>query len=245
MKTFKHSGDLGDIIYSLPTIKDLGGGILYLDVNGGKDDEYCIPQLRFTGGRTKFNLNSFNFIYPLLKIQPYLHDVRIFNNEHIDYNLNKMRQIILLGSRSKHSCLVDSHREAFNLPEYDVNNPWIQCDEVIKLKKDVILSRSPRYQSSYVFLQTLKDLFTNHGIFIGLKKEHELFEWTFDVKVDFYDSNSSLDIAKVIKGSRAMFSNSNFNLALAIGLGHNDIWQELPKHCNITLFPGKLGMKII
>ena len=31
IKTFKHSGNLGDIVYSLPTIIALGGGILYLN----------------------------------------------------------------------------------------------------------------------------------------------------------------------------------------------------------------------
>ena len=58
VKTFLHSGDLGDIIYSLPTIRKLGGGILYLDITGGSKDEYCKQQ---TTDRLKFNINSFNF----------------------------------------------------------------------------------------------------------------------------------------------------------------------------------------
>jgi hypothetical protein len=29
-KTFLHSGSLGDIVYSLPTIQALGGGVLYI-----------------------------------------------------------------------------------------------------------------------------------------------------------------------------------------------------------------------
>jgi hypothetical protein len=36
-KRFKHSGDLGDIIFSLPTIRALGGGTLYLDPAGGQN----------------------------------------------------------------------------------------------------------------------------------------------------------------------------------------------------------------
>ena len=38
MKTFKHSGDMGDIIFSLPTIRALGGGVLYLDPRGGQKE---------------------------------------------------------------------------------------------------------------------------------------------------------------------------------------------------------------
>src|ERR1043165_8558277 len=30
MKTFRHGGKIGDTIFSLPTIRELGGGILYL-----------------------------------------------------------------------------------------------------------------------------------------------------------------------------------------------------------------------
>lgn len=41
MTTFKHSGDLGDIIYSLPTIASPGGGELLLDVSGGAEDPMC------------------------------------------------------------------------------------------------------------------------------------------------------------------------------------------------------------
>ena len=37
MKTFKHSGDMGDIVFSIPTVRALGGGVLYLDPDGGQE----------------------------------------------------------------------------------------------------------------------------------------------------------------------------------------------------------------
>ena len=39
MKTFKHSGDLGDIILSLPAVSSMGGGVLYLDPQGGERED--------------------------------------------------------------------------------------------------------------------------------------------------------------------------------------------------------------
>lgn len=244
--TFKHSGDLGDIIYSLPTMKSLGGGVLYLDVGGGVDDEYCKDQLRMIGGKTKFNLNSFNFLKPLLLNQPYIEDVKIYNGEKIDFNLNKFRKLYFDGIvRSKHNCLLDANRLSFNLPPYDVNIPWIDCGEPIKLNKNLIVSRSPRYQSAFAALQANKFVFQENAIFIGLKKEHELFEWTFGIKLDFFESGSALEIAKVIKGSDCIISNSTFNLSVALSIGHNNIVQEIDKVCQITLFPEKKGMRII
>ena len=53
VKTFKHSGDIGDIIYSLVTIKKMGGGILYLDTSGGITDKAC--NLQCLDKKTKFN----------------------------------------------------------------------------------------------------------------------------------------------------------------------------------------------
>ncbi|CAN5598580.1 hypothetical protein BH10PLA1_BH10PLA1_05760 [soil metagenome] len=35
-KTFKHSGDMGDVILSLPAVRALGGGVIYLDPSGGE-----------------------------------------------------------------------------------------------------------------------------------------------------------------------------------------------------------------
>jgi len=247
MKTFKHSGDLGDIIYSLPTMKNLGGGILYLDISGGIDDEYCKRQLSdIWDGKTKFNQKGFDFLYPLLKEQKYITDVRVYNGETIDYNLNKLRQQFLNpNTRSKHRCLVDLHRQAFGLSPYDVNKPWLECGDPIKLEKNIIVSRSPRYQGSYVYLATYRKYFQQFGTFIGLKKEHDLFEWTFGVKIDFFESSSALEIAKVIAGSKQLVSNSTLNLAIGMGLKDIHILQEMDKACSITLFPDKKLMKYI
>jgi hypothetical protein len=245
MKTFKHSGDLGDIIYSLPTMKDLGGGILYLDISGGVDDEYCKTQLGdIWDGKTKFNQKGFDFLYPLLKQQKYITDVKVYNGEKIDYNLNKMRQQFSSpNTRSKHRCLVDLHRQALGLNPYDVNNHWLECGEPIKLEKSLIISRSPRYQGSYVWLAWNRKSIEKFGTFIGLKKEHELFEWTLGIKIDFFDSNSALEIAKVIAGSKTLISNSTLNLAIAMGLKNIHIIQEMDKACFITSFPDKNFME--
>ena len=73
--TFKHSGDLGDIIFSLPTIKALGGGILYLDPDAGQSD----PLVTWGKGiynKTKLTQAGIDAITPLLEYQSYIHEVR-------------------------------------------------------------------------------------------------------------------------------------------------------------------------
>lgn len=80
--TFLHSGECGDIIASLSTIKLLLGesrvARLYLDVTGGmtcNSDQVN----KIIGRPMKFNQAAFDFIKPLIENQDYIESVRIWN----------------------------------------------------------------------------------------------------------------------------------------------------------------------
>jgi hypothetical protein len=246
MKTFKHSGDLGDIVYSLSVIKVLGGGTLYLDIEAGKDDPYCQQQLSIWGGSTKFNRSGFDFLLPLLKNQSYIHDVKIYNGENIDFNLNKMRFTLMnQNNPKKQHCLLNAYHESFSLPDYDVNQPWLDCGDPIYLEKKIAVTRSPRYQGAYTFLAANRSIISEDGVFLGSRKEHDLFEWTFNTKIEFFDTNSALDVAKIISGCEKVISNSTFGLAVAVGLPNKSIIQEVDKVNRLTDFPNKKNMILV
>ncbi len=244
-KTFKHSGDLGDIIYSLPVIKTLGGGTLYLDITGGEDEPSCRAQCM--DGKTKFNKISYDFIKPLIEVQPYIKEVKIYQKgQKIDYNLNLFRyKFADPNSRSKTKNLLDLHMEAFGLPEWDPNEPWLFVDNPIKLERKTIVTRSPRMQANFPWFQSNKFKFRDNAIFLGLPKEHEFFEWTFDIKIPYHPVKDALEIAKILKGAKALAANSTFILSVAIGLGTVPIVQEVEPHFPTTVFPGKTNMNYI
>jgi hypothetical protein len=244
-KTFKHSGDLGDIIYSLPVIKQLGGGTLYLDITGGEDEEIC--KMQCIDGKTKFNKTSFDFIKPLLEVQPYINGVEIYQkNQKIDYNLNLFRyKFSDPNARSKTRNLLDLHMEAFGLPEWDPNEGWLQVESPVTLDRGTLVSRSPRMQSNFPWFQSNKFNFRDKAIFIGLPKEHEIFEYTFDVKIPYHQVKDALEIARVIAGCKAFVANSTFTLSVAIGLGTVNIVQEVEPHFPTTYFHGKKNMNYI
>ena len=52
-------------------------------------------------------------------------------------------------------------------------------------------------------------------------------------------------MARIIGGCELMVANSTFALAIAIGLGHVEIVQELEPHHPTTYFEGKTNMKYI
>ena len=240
MKTFKHSGDLGDIIYSLIPMKELGGGILYLDVTGGEDDIYCEKHLGPVGGKTKLSINGINFIKELLEQQSYIEKVEIYDPEKhkINFNLNKFRS----GFSNTVVDLIQANTSIHGLRNYDINNPWMQVNGEINLNKNTLIARTPRYQGAHCFLQgNIKNLQQN-AVFIGTKEEHKLFEWAMGHEIDFYDTSSALEIAKLIKGTEIIICNSSFVLALSLALGHTQIYQETCNGLALTIFKNKTGM---
>src|ERR1035438_9074901 len=118
--TFKHSGPLGDIIYSLPAVKALGGGVLYLDVEGGKDDEFVTRQS--VNRNTGFGPAGYQTIRPLLMEQPFIEDVRIWQNEKVDYNLDSFRTLLV---NSGNTNLTTLYLRRFGLDESHADTPWL------------------------------------------------------------------------------------------------------------------------
>lgn len=244
MTTFKHSGDLGDIVYSLPTIEKLGGGTLYLDLGGGADEP--IIQTQVVEKRTKLNQAGLDFLAPLLRAQPCLKDVAAWSGEAIDYNLNRFRyKLADPQSRSKTKNLLDLHLDAFNLPPHDPNRGWLVCGEPIRLDKRIVVARSPRYQSNYPWFVLRKYALRDKAVFIGLPKEHELFEYTFDIAIDYRPVADALEMARVIAGCETLIANATFALALGIGLGTVAIVHELEPHFPTTYFEHRKNITYI
>src|SRR5947208_2662564 len=96
-KTFKHSGDLGDIIFSLPTVRALGGGVLYLDPTGGELEPLVKEPLKLRT-HTKLTAAAIDSLRPLLLLQEYIADVRFWHGERVDYNLDEFRRSTAKGN---------------------------------------------------------------------------------------------------------------------------------------------------
>src|SRR6186713_1910265 len=89
-KTFRHGGKIGDVIFSLPVIRELGGGIVYLPES---TPDACN--------------NLYSGLKDLLEEQPYIKEVReypswlpymqLVPDIHIDYDLDRARMQTLKG----------------------------------------------------------------------------------------------------------------------------------------------------
>ena len=257
-KTFKHSGDLGDIIYSLPTIQKLGGGVLYLDPTGGEGDEECVKHCSPNRKRgynrvTKFNRAGCDFITPLLKEQYYIDDVRVWGGEKVNYNLNKHRELFATHHPMN---IAEQHLKAFGVSDHPYEEktctsllpPWLKIKTSANMLRDAfggkqrgVIARSLRYQyqgNVWDYLVEKNSYEIKDSIFIGNELEHACFKAEFfdlpHVKVK--DAN---EMAQIIGSASYFFGNQSFPTAICMGLGNTPAYIEVCGYVPNTIFDRK------
>ena len=210
LKTFQHSGNLGDIIYSLPAIIALGGGILYIKIETdrlGLNREAPLPN--------PMTEPMAHQLIELLKTQPYLADIKLYHNEGIDYNLDRFRE----HRAVMRNHIAGSHLEVFGV-NYNLALPWLQGISPLYIN-DIVISRTKRNLSTVnKFDWQVLEKYQKNCVFIGFADEHEAFVKSTGLKVERYAAPSILEIARVIRGSKLFIGNQSLGFALAEGMKH-------------------------
>ena len=245
--TYRHSGCLGDVIYSLPVIQRLGAGELQL-IEGGvpaaiqKYNNGPVPAA-YEG---KLSLQEIDMLTPLLEAQSYITRVSLTsdNEPPPDVDLDRFRGTV---GQSFTGNFLATYFQTFGIPytDADIIAPWLTVPSTTRVAKFVI-SRTMRYRSSKTstiptWINLLRDNnIVDDCVFIGLPNEHKDFEETFNVKIPLYTCRDFLDMAQVIAGCDQFLGNQTFAYGIAQGLGKSTILETLtwrPLHQNECFFP--------
>ena len=147
MKTFRHGGGGGDMLYGLATMKNLGGGELLLNIDADK-----------------------KFYKSLLEAQPYIKKLTYYQMNSsewrkvkADYDLDLFRE-----QPFNEFPLLKCHAMAFNL-SFDLSLPWLENIEP-KAVSEIVINDTGKLRWEGVTLNwnELKE-FKSKCIFIGLK----------------------------------------------------------------------------
>lgn len=220
-----HAGQLGDVIYALPTIRALGPGKLITSLRRDRHD----------------SLATF------LRLQSCITEVEHFaRGGNLDFanlppgtthDLNQMRlpQYAPLHVRT----LIASHSLPFGV---EVNSdPWLEPGN--KWERGyfdrAIVSRSFRYRRTDIDWRAEIDrLSTMHRYvcFVGLKSEYSDFRASYPdlPEVSFIPCPAAEDLARVIYESRSFSGNQSFPLSLAVGFGVPHRIERAPFHSNCS-----------
>lgn len=240
---FRHSGDIGDLISSLASVKEIcekdrAKAIMVLDASGGWMDEHVKVQ---APNGLKFNRKAAEFVEPLLNVQPYIAGVEIddYGNKPVDFNLNAFRRYFLdRGSAIEtNQNLMMLHQKACGL-EIGYKGAWLVAPGD-SIRHEFILARTPRYQSSHIFCDAIKKAVVEHGEFIGTDFEHQLWKETFGYLPKRLQVKDMLEAANAIKSSDMFFSNGTAFYWVAVGLGHPNIYTEVGVQIPTTIFNTK------
>lgn len=227
MKTFRHSGDLGDIIYSLCAIKHLGGGDLILTPS---------PKTRVL--MSPAILDSMK---RLLLSQSYIHEIQYVNeyNITVDHDLDIFRQTFNTSHRPSLTVqdkkpLIDYILDSQKVPLEAKASPWLSPPPPIPIA-DVVINRSFRYRNEAFPWFKIHARYAHQAVFVGTLEEHT--DFVFEVgPIQYQPIYDLYDMAQLIRGSKLFIGNQSCAYAIAEGMHHTQLIQEVNPNSPDCLF---------
>lgn len=195
MKSFKHSGDLGDIIYALPIVKALGGGRLYLNIHGA----------------TKFNQQGYKAIKPLVESQSYIESAPLYKGEDFDYDLDLFRKRLGLGGGN----LTDWQMYPFGLKKHIYHEPWLVVPSTCTGSFKILISKSERYLNPNIDWVKLCTPYVKDAAFVGLKNEYNIFVEETGFEIPFVATRNFYELALFIEECKLFIGNCSAPYAIA------------------------------
>jgi len=253
--TYKHSGMLGDLIYSLPIVKHTGGGKFFLHLNQAE----WIGKHYYNSGvnpfhKNRMTLSDFEFMREFMLAQEYITEFLPLDikTTEITHNLDRFRPLFIQHPGNYVDCYADSFAITDNsIKEQLRNTGWITVPNPTKLAdRDVAINRTSRWlppQLSPIWNEWKEQGIEQRAFFLGLPDEHTAFCQATGWDIPHHPTKNLLQIAQCIAGSKVFIGNQSVALSLALGLGHRDIWcegrRDLPIERNECYFQQRLGLQ--
>ena len=220
--SFSHCGHLGDVINSLPTVKELSKNHkCNFFIHTEKPLEDNAKNYKSFGDVVYLENKAVDMLMPLFANLPYIKKTEKLKNQEIDIDFNLIREMPINFN-------IDSVRWYFHITgaHANLNEPYIYADPHKDIKNKIVIMRNTRRKSfiiNYKFLKNYKDL-----LFIGLENEYK------DLKkevpnLEFYDCKDFLEVAEIIKASKFFLGNLSFGYTIAEGLKIPRLLESVPE----------------
>lgn len=221
---FSHMGTIGDVWAAIPAMNQYYKFrkkkiILYL-INGQPTNYYegavhptTDPN---TGELVMLNESMIKMMTPLLKAQKCIADVKIWEGEEIQVDLNKMRNTFV---NMPMGCI--SRWQFYTWPELacDLSQKWLTAPNSKKdlAKGKIIVTRTERYlnpQINYTFLKK----YERDILFCGTELEYQIFKLRYNLDIGRLIINDFLELAQALKQCKFHISNQTQAFQISQGL---------------------------
>jgi len=211
MKRFVHGGDMGDLIYSLPTVRALGGGELTLS----PFEQY-----------TDLSLEKISFLKPLLELQEYIIKVSVGSFVKGMINLDLFRGE---GFDLHNTNLAEMYCKTHNVKNSVIKQVWLKCNKKSIYGKTVVFCRSHRYHNRGEFWFNIVRSYGDKAVFLGIKSEYDSFVKQFGCSyIPFYKVKDALELAEIISGCELFVGNQSLPYSICEGLKKRAILEVSP-----------------
>jgi len=226
MNTYRHAGDIGDLLAFLPVIRYFGGGVLYIEA-APYTRQFLTP-------------DKWRDLDLLLKEQPYIVDVLPWNGERVsicgnDFRAHMGRALRKGDPAARRKSLVDWQLEAHGVPLTEKDKAWLGVEpEVVA---PVVINRTgPGRQPHHVYhnpnfpWHRVWQKYHKEAVFVGLPEEHEVFCAACG-DVARYPTADLYQAAKVIAGAKLFIGNQSACFWMAEGMKKNivlEVWPSGP-----------------
>lgn len=246
MMTYRHSGTLGDLIYSLSIVKKLPPGKFLVAL---RNIEHCVSQYGYRATevaaehRGRLTDSDYDMLRPLLERQSYIQDVGTWTQTDPEplVDLDKFRGVLF---RKFEGNYVQAYHMTFGMPYtmQDLDSAWLQADAVTVAP--IVISRTSRYQSpggAAVWQSLLQQPgVVDNAIFVGNAQEHQTFQSEVQVDIRHHVINDFLELANLVAGAQMVMANQNFVYSLAMALARPAVLETIkskPLTHNECFFP--------
>lgn len=238
--SFSHSGTIGDVIAALPAIKQgvaasgkpavlyLKNGVEYVQPYKGT----VHPTKDESGLMVMLNTNVIEMLIPLIAAQPYIKEVKQYDGEPIDVDLDMIRETycgIPVFPIQRWYFIV------FPQLSCDLSIPWLDIPDGEKdfASGKVIVNRTERYQNTNMNYSFLKE-YEDDILFFGTMREYNLFCMQFNLNIRKLHIKNFLELAQAIKQSKFYLGNQSMGFQVAEGMKHNRIVELFSPAPNVT-----------
>jgi hypothetical protein len=209
MRYFYHSGAKGDIVYSLPTVKAMGGGGFLLRYT--RKNRAVIPLLKSLPYITEVVYEDPISLIPqgeLCALGDFWWKGKFYHNLDQYRIVDKIRR-----NKLKTYHLVQSHLDIYNV-HFDYSKPWLTNVEP-KMIAPIVVNRSRRYHDAEEIDWNLLRPYKDRIIWFGNQAEWKKFKEITGMELEWHHMNSLLETARIIKGSKIFIGNQSLSFALA------------------------------
>jgi hypothetical protein len=202
------SGHLGDLIYSLTATKRVA------ELHGAVDFHIGFREQNTVSGHPSggycMNLNSYEYIKPLLEHQSYIRKVEMHSHIDMGYDFDNFRH------HGLNLAAGDLRRNHFLVyPELitDLHEPCIEASEPIPYFADkILLNFSSRYRNHDINYFPLKE---HKCVFFGYESEYIAFTERWQLDCELLKCQDALMLATIVGSCKAFIGNQSSTYAIA------------------------------